>query len=74
MAVVDYDEIISRAEVALAALLDGGAVEEYTIRGRSTRYMSAEELRETIDWAKRNKARSKGVAPWGIGVPGRPTG
>lgn len=71
----DYQGIIDRLETAILNRLEGGAVAEYTIRGRNVRYASLEELRDLLDWAKRRLAvvNARG-GPFAYGVPGRAGG
>lgn len=69
----DYAGIAERIETAIANRLEGGAVEEYTIRGRNLRYASLTELRDLLDWAKRGMRAASG-GPFVYGVPGRAGG
>lgn len=71
----DYDTLIAKAEAALAAKLDGGAIDEYFIRGRNIRYMTVEAITDLITWLKRQKQlASTPGAPLAYGIPMRPRG
>lgn len=69
----DWAAIIARIDTAIGQHIDGGLVEEYSIRGRSVRKATVPQLMELRDWASRKLAGTKG-APFVYGVPRRAGG
>ena len=73
MPTTDWAATIARIDSAIQTRIDGGVVDEYSIRGRSVRYATLKELRDLRDWAARKLAATKG-APFVYAVPRRAGG
>lgn len=66
---LDPTTLLDKVEAAITARLDGGSVEEYSIRGRHLKYCSLDELFRLRDALRREvEATKSGGLPFGYGV------